>query len=442
MHERKLDSPDRMIRVVGFWGLVALCINGVVGSGVYLLPSESYRFLGPFSLWAPLLFAVPVFILVLCFAEAASHFDRPGGAYLYSRTAFGDFIGFETGWMNMLARVTSLASLANGFVLAVARLYPGASEPFQRGLILTLMLVIIGCIHAAGVRYGAGTIYVFTIGKMLPLLAFVVIGLVAFRSNPLPASFTIPGAEAEWSKAAFLLLFAYAGFENMGNSAGEYRNPRKDLPLALLVATLGIAALYSLTQLAAMSALPDLSMSETPIADAAAQIIGPAGALLMTLGATISIFGTNLDTMLQGSRMLYTLTLDHRPYTPLSWLHRTARTPYVAIIFLVLVSVPVAIAGTFVTLALLSAVARLATYLSTCAALPVLRRRSAPGFYSSRTLLVPILGILVSLTLVAVIDRPRLIAAAVALLVGAALWGLSRVFGAPAASATEPPRPL
>src|SRR5438046_4832769 len=122
-------QTERLVRAVGFWGLVAMCINAVVGSGVFLLPTESYRLLGPFSLWAPLLFAVPVFILVLCFAEAASHFSEPGGAYLYARTAFGDFIGFETGWMNWIARLTSLASLSNGFVVSLARLH----EPLGSG---------------------------------------------------------------------------------------------------------------------------------------------------------------------------------------------------------------------------------------------------------------------------------------------------------------------
>src|SRR6185436_9341156 len=126
-------STAKLVRTVGFWGLVAMCINAVVGSGVFLLPYESYKLLGPFSLWAPLLFAVPVFILVLCFAEAASHFSEPGGAYLYARTAFGDFVGFETGWMNWLARVTSLASLSAGFVVSLARLFPAlAAAPRAR----------------------------------------------------------------------------------------------------------------------------------------------------------------------------------------------------------------------------------------------------------------------------------------------------------------------
>src|ERR1043166_1096279 len=127
-----------------------MCINAVIGSGVFLLPYESYKLLGPFSLWAPLLFAIPVFILVLCFAEAASHFTEPGGAYLYARTAFGDFIGFETGWMNWLARLTSLASLSHGFVLALAIFNPVLKEPGPRAAIIIATIVILAAIHLLG----------------------------------------------------------------------------------------------------------------------------------------------------------------------------------------------------------------------------------------------------------------------------------------------------
>src|SRR5947199_1251892 len=148
----------KLVRAVGFWGRAAMCINAVVGSGVFLLPSESYKLIGPFSLWAPLIFAVPVFILVLNFAEASSHFTEPGGAYLYARTAFGDFVGFETGWMNWLARVTSLASLSNGFVVSLARLYPPLGVGSARAAIIIGSLVILGAVHFVGVRYGAASI--------------------------------------------------------------------------------------------------------------------------------------------------------------------------------------------------------------------------------------------------------------------------------------------
>src|SRR5205807_4370715 len=177
------SKNGKLVRAVGFWGLVAMCINAVVGSGVFLLPTESYKLLGAFSLWAPLIFALPVFILVLCFAEASSHFSEPGGAYLYARTAFGDFIGFETGWMNWIARLTSLASLSNGFVVSLARLYAPLGEGVWRATIIVGSLLILGTIHFVGVKYGALSIYVFTLGKVVPLVAFIVVALVAWRHN-------------------------------------------------------------------------------------------------------------------------------------------------------------------------------------------------------------------------------------------------------------------
>src|SRR5437879_5390367 len=219
----------KLVRAVGLWGLVAMCINAIIGSGVFLLPSESYRLLGPFSLWAPLIFALPVFILALCFAEAASHFSEPGGAYLYSRAAFGDFIGFETGWMNWLARVTSLASLSNGFVVSLARFYPPLGAGVLRWSLIIGSLLILGILHFFGV-------------------------------------------------------------------------------------------IYVLAQHGAMSALTNLGDSKTPIADAAAALVGTWGAVIITLGAVLSMAGTNSGTVLEGSRMLYALSLD-RKMGPISYVH-------------------------------------------------------------------------------------------------------------------------
>ncbi|MCU1244230.1 MAG: amino acid permease, partial [Acidobacteria bacterium] len=304
------EKQGQLVRTVGFWGLVAMCINAVVGSGVFLLPSESYKLLGPFSLWAPLLFAVPVFILVLCFAEAASHFSEPGGAYLYARTAFGDFVGFETGWMNWIARVTSLASLSNGFVVALALLFPVLGTGGPRAAVIVVSILLLAAIHLAGVRYGAASIYVFTLGKLIPLVGFIVIALIAWKHNPIPASLHLPGPGTEWSKAALFMLFAYAGFENLGVPAGEFKNPRRDLPLALLTGTVAIGAIYVLAQLGAMASLPDLSRTSTPIASAAQEIVGPLGAIIVTIGSLLSMAGTNSGTMLEGSRMLYALSLD------------------------------------------------------------------------------------------------------------------------------------
>ncbi len=423
-------DKDKLVRTIGLGGLILMCINAVVGSGVFLLPAESFRLLGPFSLWAPLIFSIPVFILVLCFAEAASHFSRPGGAYLYAGTAFGKFIGFETGWMNWIARITSLAALSNGFVVSLARIFPGASGTTARTLIIVGSLGTLAIIHALGVKYGARTIYFFTLGKLIPLIMFTVIAIAVFKTNPIPQSFTLPGPGTDWSEAALLLLFAYAGFENMGVPAGEYKNPKRDLPRALLLGILAIAVMYSASQLAAMSALPDLSASDTPIADAAASIMGEFGALFITVGALLSMAGTNSGTMLEGSRMLYVLAKDRRPYMAIGKVHENFRTPVTAIMIHAGIAMVVALGGSFAKLAALSAVARMTTYLFTCAAIPRLRKLS-PGFVSPGGLTVPILGTLISVVLFATLKQKHLIAAAIALTIGALLYAISTRFAQP-----------
>jgi len=418
------NSTEKLVRAVGFWGLVAMCINAVVGSGVFLLPTESYKLLGPFSLWAPLLFALPVFVLVLCFAEAASHFSEPGGAYLYARTAFGDFIGFETGWMNWLARVTSLAALSNGFVVSLARIFPSLGTPTARIAVILISIAILTAIHYVGVKYGAASIYVFTLGKLIPLVGFIVVALIAWKHNPIPASLHWPGPGTDWSAAALFMLFAYAGFENMGVPAGEFRNPKKELPRALLVGTLAIAAIYVLAQLGAMSALPDLSKTATPIADAAAALIGSVGAIIVTLGALLSMAGTNSGTVLEGSRMLYAISLGRPRLRAVSYVHPTFRTPTTAILIHVLFAAILACAGSFAKLAMLSAVARLTTYLFTCAAVPFLRKLNE-GFRTPG-LIIPILGTLISLALFLTLNAYNFLAAAIALAVGALIYLLSR----------------
>ncbi|HUR80942.1 MAG TPA: APC family permease [Thermoanaerobaculia bacterium] len=421
---RGVGTSATLVRTVGFWGLVAMCINAVIGSGVFLLPYESYRLLGAFSLWAPLLFALPVFILALNFAEAASHFSEPGGAYLYAKTALGDFVGFETGWMNWIARVTSLASLSNGFVVALALLVPALKTGWWRAAVITGTILFLAAIHYVGVKYGAASIYVFTLGKLVPLIGFIVVALLAWKSNPIPGSFHAP-AGANWGEVALFMLFAYAGFENLGVPAGEYKNPRRDLPLALLAGIAIIAAIYVLVQLGAMSALPDLGQSDTPIASAASAIVGPIGAIVVTIGALMSMAGTNSGTMLEGSRMLYALSLGRR-MGPLSYVHPKFHTPTVAILIHTTVALIASLAGSFRTMALISAGARLVTYLMTCIAVPRLRKLNE-GFRTPG-LIVPVIGVLFSLVLVVAMwqDKLKFVALAIGLVIGAVLYVLSK----------------
>jgi amino acid transporter len=259
---------------------------------------------------------------------------------------------------------------------------------------------------------------------LIPLVAFIVLALIIWKNNPIPASLQLPGPGTKWNDVWLFMLFLYAGFENLGVPAGEFKNPRRDLPFALLVGIVAIGLIYVLTQLGAMSALPDLSKTDTPIADAAAALIGSPGAIIITLGAVLSMAGTNSGTMFEGSRMLYALSLDRPRLRLISYVHPRFRTPTVAISIHTIVALALALGGSFAKLALLSAVARLTTYLFTCAALPRLRKLNE-GFRTPG-LIIPILGTLISLASFVFVEPVKFRMAAIALVVGAIIALITR----------------
>ncbi|WP_141717031.1 amino acid permease, partial [Burkholderia sp. CQ001] len=133
------DEPQ-LQRAVSRWQIVGLSINDVIGSGIYLLPAATVALLGPFSLWGVVAAGIVVALLVLCYAQAASYFDEPGGSYLYAREAFGRFAGFEIGWMIWLTRISSAAALSNALADAVARFWPWAGAGMGRIAVIVVSL--------------------------------------------------------------------------------------------------------------------------------------------------------------------------------------------------------------------------------------------------------------------------------------------------------------
>lgn len=430
------DGAPELRRAVSRGQVLALALNDVVGSGIYLLPAAAAALLGVASLGAVLVAGAAVLLVVLCFAEASSRFEGTGGAYLYARTAFGDLVGFEVGWMTWLARIASVASLSAGFAQALAYLVPGAAEGAGRAAAIVLPLAALVAINWIGVRAGARTAVVLVLAKLVPLAIFVAAGALAFS----PAVFAAqPGASpgaGGLGEAALLLLFAFAGFENTPAPAGEFRDPRRNVPRALLAQIAIVTLLYAAVQLVALGTLPDLGRSATPLADAAAGFLGGWGGWLLTAGAAVSILGTNSATVLAGPRYLFALARDGYGPRWLARVHPRFQTPAPAILVQGLLALPLALTGSFAGLAALSVVARLATYVGTCAAVPVLRRKlgEQPGtFRLPGGAAIPVAACLLSLTLAASAGWRNLLAAGVALAVGLGVFALRRRPFTPAA---------
>jgi len=418
------SSGPSLLRAVSRWSIVALALNDVIGSGVYLSnPKEAAELLGPASVWAILAAGVAVLLLVLCFAEAGSLFDTPGSGYVYTRAAFGEFVGFEVGWMTWVARITSVAGLSVGFARVVGFLWEGARTGLGRGLMIALPVILLTWINIRGIRSGARTAVILTWGKILPLALLVSVGLFFVdwhRVFPVP----IPPA-GSLGAAALVVLFAYSGFENTAAPAGEFKNPRRDVPFALITQILIVTAIYTSVQLVAIGLIPNLGSSDTPLADAARRIMGPAGGLILTVGAALSVLGTNNNTILAGPRYLYALAQTGRLTRVLARVHPRYRTPYVAILVQTGIALPLALTGTFRSLVELSVIARLATYIGTAAAVPVLRRKMPETERSFRLpggALIPALALLMCFYFLSQATARQLLSGALALGVGALIY--------------------
>ncbi len=415
------SSGPRLIRAVGLLGLIAIAVNGVVGSGIFVLPATVAALAGPASPAAYAVAACLMALVVLCFAEAGSLFDETGGPYIYTRAAFGPFAGFLVGWMYFLSRLAATAALGNAFTAYLGYFWPALSAGPGRIAAMTLAIGSLAAVNVVGVRSAARAVNVLTVAKMLPLLLFVGFGLAAadpsrYRLLALPATGAL-------RQASLLLVFAFGGFENASVPAEEVKDPRRHLPIALVVSIALTAVLYILIQIVALGTLPGLATDPTPLASAAARFLGPIGAGVMTLAAVLSALGSQSALVLVGPRILFAFARHGELPRALARIHPRFRTPHVAIAVFAFLAWAAALAGSFGQLAAVSAIARLVFSAATCLALPLLRRRMAPArFRVPGGLLVPLAAAALALWLLLAINRDQALAGAAAIAAGIALY--------------------
>ncbi len=415
------------VRAVGALSLTAISVNTTIGAGIFALPAAVAQLLGPSAPLAYLAAGAAMLLITLCFAEAGSHFESTGGPYVYTRAAFGDFIGFEIGWMFALARLTAVAAVANTFCDYLGYFWPALGYGPGRLAAITALIGLLAATHLYGVRLGTLVNNIFTIGKLLPLILFCVAGALLLHL-PAIAVTPLPGVKA-LQQGSLLLMFAMGGFENASIPSEEVIDPKKSLPVALLGSAGLIIALYLIIHMVTMAALPDLATSATPLASAARSFLGPAGALMLTAGAALSTAGSNHVNLFVGPRLLYAMGRDGNLPAKLAWLHPLYRTPSVSIVVYAFAGWVLAVSSGFAQLAALSALARLMIYTCACLAVPVLRRRMPPttgGFRLPGGALIPVLALVVCVWLLTGSSGPQAAIAGAAVVAGAVLYGLRR----------------
>jgi amino acid transporter len=329
-------------------------------------------------------------------------------------------VGIQMGWLAWLVRLTASAAAANLFAIYLAEFWPQARDPFLRALVLTLFVGLLAAVNYRGVSAGARFSSIFAVAKLLPLAVFIGVGLF-FVGHARPGELVAatPGA---WLEAVLVLVFAFGGFEAAMMPMGEAKDPRRDAPVALFMGLAICAVVYTLIQVVVEGVLPSPAGTDRPLALAARQFLGPAGAVLLTLGALVSVYGYLSGQMLNAPRLTYAFAEQEDFPAFFATVHPRFRTPHVSIVIFALLVWTLAIAGTFRWNVTLSALARLFTYGLVCASLLVLRHKqpAAPAFRVPAGGVLAGVGIVFSLVLVSRMGRNELVillaTAAIALL--------------------------
>ena len=425
-----MDNAPTLKRSLGLATVVSLGINGVIGQGIFLLPGKAAGMMGPAAGLALLLGGVLCFLIALCFAEVSARFDTTGGAYVYAREAFGDFVGFEVGWMTCCVGIISWAALSNGFTLVLAHFIPAVAEGWLQSVVAISVITLLTAVNWMGADRGAAVVKFFTVAKMVPLTLFIVVGVFFIDTG----NFTpfAPHGQAPLAETTMLLLYAYAGFETLVVPAGEMANPQKNVPRALFIVMAVVTLVYMGIFGVAVGTFSGIAGHANPVAAASSAFMGPMGGTVIAVGICLSVFGTNSGSALVNPRRFFALSERGDLPPVLSRADPDTGAPRPAIALTWLLACALSLSGTFVELAVLGVVARFAQYIPTCLAVLVFRRRDTQehaGFRVPGGPVIPVLTVILCVALLVNSDPSRLLKGGLALLVGVPLYFLSRRAG-------------
>lgn len=414
-----------MRRSLRLFDVLCLGLNAIVGSGIFLLPDDLYREMGALSPLAFLLCGIGLSPIALCYAVASRNHDQTGGPYLYALEAFGVLPAFVVGFMAFATGVLSFAAVAAAAAALFCRLIPGCSSPLGLWAAAAGGIVFFSALNFRGVRPGSLTVNSFTIAKFGVLTLLVVTLFPRFGTVDL--HFELPYGTAGIGSAVFMAVFAAQGFEVVGVPAGESRDPRRDVPRAILGSLFLATALYMVVQFVLVGSYARLgSHSDTPLADAVLSQNQALG-LLIAVGGLVSTWGFVAGTALGTPRYLFALSRGGHLPRQLALIHPRFHSPSNAILLTGGIALLLVSLFDYRSLVGMSNVTIAVQFLTTCLAVARLQR----GPHGSRYHLIggpllPGLGALMSVWIVSEASLAEFGWVAVSLSIGAAALWLSR----------------
>jgi len=423
-------QKGQLVRGIGIYGSAFLVLNGMIGAGIFALPSVVAARAGILSPWLFLAVGVLIITVVLTFAELSSYFRISGGPVLYATRAFGPLTGFSTGWIYYVSRAAAVAANTNAMAVYLATMWPWFGVDPGRAVVILVVCGGLTLVNVLGVKDGVRTLAVFTFFKVIPLLIMIILGLryvspdVLFPEN-MPTIDDLGGT-------TLLLIYAFVGFETVLITAGETAKPKVTIPKALILTMIATGLLYFLIVLVYVAVLGGEVDESATLVDVGRKLAGPAGAIAITLAAIFSIGGNLSSTMLAVPRATFSLA-EHRLLP--QWfgqIHVKFATPANSVIFMGGLSAALALSGSFVRLAIASSLTRMLTYIVCIAALPVIKGKAdyatiakafkVPGGYT-----IPFVALVLSLWLASHSSPASWRLVGIMLAVGLALYWLEQL---------------
>jgi basic amino acid/polyamine antiporter, APA family len=372
-------AAPTLVRALRRRDLAAIVLNAMIGAGMLAAPARVYAIADGWSFLVLALSAVALIPLILCFADLGSRFSGTGGPYLYARTGLPALPAFAVGWLMWFSQAMSVATLANLFVSYLA----GFAPVLETGLARVAVIVTLGgtltAIVLVGIRQSARASNVLIVIKVGFVLAFAAGGLAFVAPERLAIDAPLP-APAGLAQAALIYLFAYSGFERSSVVAGEARDPRRDVPMALIGGVIAVTFAYAAVLLVCMGVLDNPAANDRPLAEAARRLFGGPGAVAVSAGALAVITGTILVIVISMPRMMLSLAEQGQLPQWVGRVHPRWRTPHVAIAISSLLAFGFALMSDLLTALTIATAARLVGYILCCVSLwRMSRRPDAPA---------------------------------------------------------------
>ena len=383
--------------------LTSIVVGSIVGADIYIASALTAGLLGPAAILVWVVAGVCATIIALVLAYCSYYVPRVGGPFAFVSEAFDDFYGFLTGWSIWIAEILSLPVFALACTQYLQYFLP--LDFYQQLLIKALFLFTLTYINIRGVKAAGRVNDVLTIIKLAPLLLLIIVGVGYFAFHPgtlaqnyLPFA---PLGFGNFGVALVLIFWAYVGFEMGTLPASEVKNPRKTIPKAIITGMMIVTIFYLLTNFIVygLKNWTELQASKVPLVLAGTAILGTTGAVIMAIGALVSVSGSDESGILGTARLSYAMSIDGLFPRLFSKEHPKYQTPYMALLVQGVIAFVMCIFSGLSDLISFSVFNLAFAFLLTCLALLVLgKRKHTKKLHGQRIL--PIAGIVICLYLI------------------------------------------